>query len=151
MSKEENQNPDLAQTINTTRRKESAIWNLLIGDIKYLEGQITQHARSLEALKPIITALVQLVDSKRAISQAEDTRRLTYIAIVFLPMSLMTGVFSMSEPYGPGNGRFWIYWVVALPLTAVIIGSLALHLRFGFLSTLWTQMQNRVTGSYSLP
>lgn len=132
--KEKNLSLETGVTNNATTQEESVIWNLLIGDIKYVEKQIMQHARSLEALIPIITALIQLVDTKRAISQAEDTRRLTYIAIVFLPMSFITGLFSMSEPYGPGSDRFWIYWVVALPLTAFIIVALVLDLRFRFLS-----------------
>lgn len=142
--KEENLDRNLLQAANTTTREDFVIWNLLKGDIKYLEEQIIQHARSLEALNPIITALVQLVDSKRAISQAEDTRRLTYIAIVFIPMSFIAGIFSMSEPYGPGSDRFWIYWVVALPLTAFIIGSLVLDLRFGYLSLFWARMLKTV-------
>lgn len=143
--KEENLDQDLLQAANNTTTREGLVtWNLLKGDIKYLEEQIMQHARSLEALNPIITALVQLVDSKRAYSQAEDTRRLTYIAILFIPMSFITGIFSMSEPYGPGSDRFWIYWVVALPLTAFIIGSLVLDLRFGYLSLFWARMLKTV-------
>ncbi|EED23182.1 conserved hypothetical protein [Talaromyces stipitatus ATCC 10500] len=142
-SKEKNLSLDMGVTNKATTQEESVIWNLLIGDIKYVEEQIMQHARSLEALNPIITALIQLADTKRAISQAEDTRRLTYIAIIFLPMSFLTGLFSMSEPYGPGSDRFWIYWVVALPLTAFIIVVLVLDLRFRFLSIFWAIMQKR--------
>lgn len=145
--KEESPSRNVKATTDATTREDSMSWNLLIGDIKYLEGQIMQHARSLEALNPIITALVQLVDSKRAISQAEDTRRLTYIAIIFLPMSFMTGIFSMSESYGPGSDRFWIYWAVALPLTVFLIGSLALDLRFDSLSSFWARIQTRMGGS----
>ncbi|PLB49772.1 hypothetical protein P170DRAFT_510242 [Aspergillus steynii IBT 23096] len=121
-------------------------WNLLIADLKYSEEQIDQHARSLEALNPIITSLVQLIDSHKSISQAEDIRRLTYIAMACVPLSLIAGVFSMSEPYGPGNDQFWVYWVTALPTAAFIMGFLWLDsripdfLRFGF----WAQMKKRV-------
>lgn len=44
--------------------------------LKYLEEQIEQHARSLEAMGPIMTSLVQLIDSHQSITQAEDVRRL---------------------------------------------------------------------------
>lgn len=142
--KEENLDQARLQVANTMTRERLITWNLLRGDIRYLEEQIMQQARSLEALNPIITSLIQLVDSKRAISQAEDTRRLTYIAILFIPLSFITGIFSMTEPYGPGSDRFWIYWVVALPLTAFVIGSLALDLRFGYLSLFWGRMMRTV-------
>ena len=101
-------------------------WDLIVTDLKYLEEQIDQHARSLEALNPIITSLVQLIDSRKSIMQAEDIKRLTYIAIAFVPLTYITGIFSMSEPYSPGNERFWVYWATALPISALIMGVLVL-------------------------
>lgn len=101
-------------------------WGLLVMDLRYLEEQIEQHARSLEALGPIMTSLVQLIDSHKSITQAEDIRRLTYIAIAFIPLTYITGLFSMSEPYGPGRQYFWVYWVAAIPTAAIIMGLLIL-------------------------
>lgn len=101
-------------------------WELIVTDLRYLEEQIDQHARSLEALNPIITSLVQLIDSRKSIMQAEDIKRLTYIAIAFVPLTYITGIFSMSEPYSPGNDRFWVYWATAVPISALIMGVLVL-------------------------
>ena len=121
-----------------------------MADIKYCEEQIVQHSRFLEALNPIITALVQLIDSHKSISQVEDVRRLTYIAMAFIPLTFITGIFSISEPYGPGNVRFWTYWAVALPTAAFIMGVLALDGRFDALSVLCIQIRKRLSRSPGL-
>lgn len=95
--------------------------DLLVMDLKYLEDQIEQHARSLEAFGPIMTSLVQLVDSRRSIAQAEDVRRLTYVAIGFISLTFVSGIFSMSGPFAPGEKFFWVYFIVAVPLAAGIL------------------------------
>lgn len=115
-----------------------------MADIKYCKEQIVQHSRFLEALNPIITALVQLIE------QVEDVRRLTYIAMAFIPLTFITGIFSISEPYGPGNVRFWTYWAVALPTAAFIMGVLALDGRFDALSVLCIQIRKRLSRSPGL-
>lgn len=146
-AKEDNSNLDKEVTTETgTSSRDLSTWDLLVMDLKYLEEQIDQHSRSLEALNPIITALVQLIDSHKSISQAEDIRRLTYIAIAFIPLSYITGIFSMSEPYGPGSDRFWVYWVTAVPTAAFIMGSLALGSRITALSTFCEHVQKRMKG-----
>ncbi|KAJ5170292.1 uncharacterized protein N7500_003075 [Penicillium coprophilum] len=135
-----------AMTTKPITHGESSTWNLLIADIKYCEDQIVQHSRSLEAMNPIITSLVQLMDSHKSISQAEDVRRLTYIAMAFIPLTFITGIFSMNESYGPGSDRFWVYWAVALPTAAFIMGILALDGRFAALVVLCAKIRKRVVG-----
>lgn len=116
-----------------TSQQDSSSWDLLLMDIHHLEDQINQHARSIETLNPIITTLVQLIDSHKSIAQAEDIRRLTYIAIAFVPLSYISGIFSMSDPYQPGGKSFWVYWVIAVPVAALIMGSLMLENRIAVL------------------
>lgn len=102
--------------------QEPEAWDHLVKDLQHLETLIGDHARSLEALNPIITALVQLQDMRRSVLQAEDVRRLTYIALIFIPLSYVASLFSMAEQYGPGGGGFWVYWASSLPIALVVVG-----------------------------
>ncbi|RAH47403.1 uncharacterized protein BO95DRAFT_441227 [Aspergillus brunneoviolaceus CBS 621.78] len=95
--------------------------HLLVGDLQHLEQQIELHARALEILNPINTALVQLLDSRKSISQAEDVKRLSLVALVFIPLSYVTGIFSMADRYAPGSERFWVYWATAVPIAVVVL------------------------------
>lgn len=53
----------------------------------------------------------------------------------------MSGIFRMSEPFGPGKKLFWVYWVAALPTTVIVMVFLILDGRVpalcNFSSRLW--------------
>ncbi|KAI0392548.1 hypothetical protein F5Y17DRAFT_436087 [Xylariaceae sp. FL0594] len=48
--------------------------------------------------------------------------RVAYLGGVLLPFSVVSGILAIQEPFGPGNGQFWIFWAVTIPLTLVILG-----------------------------
>ncbi|KAI1638757.1 hypothetical protein F4809DRAFT_598863 [Biscogniauxia mediterranea] len=106
-------------------------WDFVISDLRHVEAQIEQHARSLETLNPILTSIVQLMDSHKSISEAADVKRLTYIAIVFIPLSFIAGLFSMGDDFLPGNNGFWVYWVTAIPITAVVVAASSMPFIWG--------------------
>ena len=57
-----------------------------------------------------------LLESTRSIDEAQVTRLLAVLGIIFLPLSLVASVLSMSSDFLPGHPWFWIYIVVSLPL-----------------------------------
>ncbi|KAL8313007.1 hypothetical protein RB597_005714 [Gaeumannomyces tritici] len=102
--------------------KQQQLWDLVLKDIGFLQSQLRDHSHSLEQMIPVATAMVQLLDSRQSIAQSANVTRLTYIALVFVPLSWVAGLFSMSERYSPGgNGEFWVYWATALPLLLVVL------------------------------
>ncbi|KAL8318550.1 hypothetical protein RB597_005703, partial [Gaeumannomyces tritici] len=102
--------------------KQQQPWDLVLKDIGFLQSQLMDHSHSLEQMIPVATSMVQLLDSRQSIAQSANITRLTYIALVFVPLSWVAGLFSMSERYSPGgSGEFWVYWATALPLLLVIL------------------------------
>ncbi|ROV97747.1 hypothetical protein VMCG_07400 [Cytospora schulzeri] len=47
--------------------------------------------------------------------------RVTYLGGILFPFSIVSGVLSMNEDFGPGHGLFWVFWVVAVPLAVLAI------------------------------
>ena len=47
--------------------------------------------------------------------------RVTYMGGILLPFSIIAGIMSMSDPYGPGSSRFWIYWAITIPITCLTL------------------------------
>ncbi|KAL1901449.1 hypothetical protein Sste5346_001854 [Sporothrix stenoceras] len=43
--------------------------------------------------------------------------RISYMGGILLPFSIIAGVLSMSDPFGPGDRLFWVFWVITLPIT----------------------------------
>ncbi|KAK3326718.1 hypothetical protein B0H66DRAFT_167969 [Apodospora peruviana] len=62
-------------------------WNLTLKDIKHVLSQLEHYNRSLEHMIPVATSIVQLLDSRRSILDATNVSRLTFIALVFVPLS----------------------------------------------------------------
>uniref|UniRef100_A0A0D2YGD7 Uncharacterized protein n=1 Tax=Fusarium oxysporum (strain Fo5176) TaxID=660025 RepID=A0A0D2YGD7_FUSOF len=80
--------------------------------------------RKLNILRDMVmvaTSLVQLLDSRRSILEAINTKRLTFLALVFVPLAWVSSLFSMSDSYSPGHNLFWVYFATALPVLAVVL------------------------------
>ncbi|KAI1749611.1 hypothetical protein F4782DRAFT_549555 [Xylaria castorea] len=103
-------------------------WDLLVLDLAHIEMQIKQYANALESLNPIIMSLIQLANSRRSMSEASDVRRLTYIAVVFIPLSFVAALFSMGDNFLPGRESFWLYWATSIPITLAVLAVMSLHL-----------------------
>ncbi|KAF4340815.1 zinc transport [Fusarium beomiforme] len=100
---------------------DSVLWNGIISDIDILRDQLHAYSQSLEQMIMVSASLVQLLDSRRSILEAINTKRLTFLAFVFVPLAWVASLFSMSDKYSPGHDRFWVYFATALPVLAVVL------------------------------
>ena len=96
-------------------------WVLILKDIKHVLSQLEHYNRSLEHMVPVATSMVQLLDSRRWMLEAANVSRLTFIALVFVPLSWVASMFSMSENYSPGHENFWVYIATALPVLFLVL------------------------------
>lgn len=67
-----------------------------------------------EQLLNVLLTTIQLEDAKRM-------TQLTIAAFVFLPLSLVSSIMSMSSPFALNASQPWIYWVVAIPFSLIVV------------------------------
>lgn len=96
-------------------------WEALQDDYEHLTHSLIQQGKQLEAAVPLVTAYLQLAESRRANLETKDVSRLTILAFVFVPLSFVSGLFSMNPDIGPGGSHFWLYFVVALPVVVLVL------------------------------
>jgi hypothetical protein len=65
--------------------------------------------------------MVQLLDPPRSVLEAVSVRRLTYIALVSIPLGWVASLLSMSEGFLPGDEHFWVYFALVLPLLSLVL------------------------------
>lgn len=55
--------------------------------------------------------------------EAKNSKTLTIIGLVFIPLAYTSALFSMSDEYRPGRESFWVYWVTAVPIMVLVFGA----------------------------
>jgi len=85
-------------------------------DFRELSARLSRFHQRVEGVLPVVTAMVQILDTRRSYQETTNLTRLTYLALVFVPLSFCSSLFSMTEGIAPGGPRFWIYFAVAIPL-----------------------------------
>ena len=88
--------------------------NSLNGSTAALAG-LTNNRHAVKAQDLVLEA------TERSIREAKSAKALTMLGVVFIPLAYVSSLFSMSDPYRPGEKLFWVYFVVALPLIVLTI------------------------------
>lgn len=96
-------------------------WAALCEDYEFIGTSIQEHSNRLESMIPVVTSFIQLIESRRALWETANVTRLTVLAIVFVPLSYVATVFSITEKFGPGGPKFWVYFAVAIPITLLVL------------------------------
>ena len=110
--------------------------------LSYLE----EYQARIDRLTSVVTAVISINDSRRGQDDARNVARLTWLATVFIPLSYMTGIFSMQEDVSKLKETSKLYVSIALPLAILSLG-LALVLTLPSVQNFWRTVKMIMTGS----
>lgn len=85
-------------------------------DFRRLTERMQGCKSRVESIMPVVIGAFSLLEAQRSLVEARYVTKLTKLALVFVPLSFTTGLFSMAEDFAPGSSLFWIPWVVAIPI-----------------------------------
>ncbi|KAH7068426.1 hypothetical protein BKA63DRAFT_451809 [Paraphoma chrysanthemicola] len=71
--------------------------------------------------------------AQKGLEESHNLARLTWLATIFIPMTFVSGLFSMTDNVGTITGTFKTYFAVAIPLAVVSLATA----RFGSTLTRW--------------
>lgn len=78
----------------------------LATDFEYISTNIEEFGRMLESSISVVRSVVQIVEARRSFNEASDIRRLTVLALIFVPLSYVSSLFSMNSTNAPGSRHF---------------------------------------------
>lgn len=84
-----------------------------VEDWKSLESTIQMAGRWIDIV-------YQFQTQSAGIDGTRGVVRLTSIAIIFAPVSVIAGVFAMGGDYAAGAKKFWVFWAVSIPLMSIL-------------------------------
>jgi Mg2+ and Co2+ transporter CorA len=87
------------------------------------------HATSqrIEKIIRLLTALVEIGEGKQSLVENHGIARLSLLAMVFLPFSSVATILGIQGSFAPGEGKFWLFWVVGITLTTFVVGIFLLY------------------------
>lgn len=103
-----------------TNEEEKECSALLTEDYKYIDSSIDTYSHRLRSLISIATSLIQAIDSRRSLTETINISRLSYLALSFIPLTFVSGLFSMNDNIAPGGKLFGLYFAVSIPLCIMI-------------------------------
>ncbi|KXX80757.1 hypothetical protein MMYC01_203952 [Madurella mycetomatis] len=100
-----------------------------------LESRVKVNQRHGEAA----SAILQLNYSNNSFEQNRTIEKLTYLTIIYLPVSLVTAIFAIPETQGVIYNNMGLAWYIgALSLLAIATGAFAIFL--SYLKTSWKKV-----------
>jgi hypothetical protein len=97
-----------------------AVKDPLLEDYEVISSNIQAAGARLENMLPVVTSLVQIIDARQSFAETANISRLTILALVFVPLTFVSSLFSMNADNLPGSSHFWVYFVVAIPVTGLV-------------------------------
>lgn len=91
---------------------------LIMEDYEHLAARIDTYSRRLETLVPVVTSLVPIADTRRSLEETANMTRVTNLALLFVPLSFVTGLFNMND--GVSGSSLKLYFAVAIPLSLFV-------------------------------
>lgn len=76
---------------------------------------------TLESISNGYLQYVTIQEARTSNSNAHSLSRITVLSMLFIPLSTLASIFSMGGDFLPGETRSWVFWVVALPVLAILV------------------------------
>ena len=105
------------RTIKNEDKKLSA---LIRQDYEQVAFNLDAYSRRLEVMVSVDTSLVQAIDCGRSLIETMNISRLTYLALIFIPLTFVSGLFSMNDQIAPGGKLFGLYFGISIPLCILV-------------------------------
>ncbi|KAF1996685.1 hypothetical protein P154DRAFT_565879 [Amniculicola lignicola CBS 123094] len=88
-------------------------------DFQYIYFRLKTLKQRTDTLIQAMTGLASIAGNRQNLEEAKVVKRLTLVALLFIPLSFTSSLFSMQDGFAPGAAKFWIYWVTAIAAIAL--------------------------------
>lgn len=88
--------PETAGLAPNMRESLDPGWDKLLRQLQGLSQTVDRASRRVETVFQALMSSMSIVESERAIAEAEVVSKLTHLAFFFIPLSLVAGIFGMN-------------------------------------------------------
>lgn len=126
-----------------------AEWTCIITDLQYIhqrlkkmKTRVDESITSAIGFSNIIGSQQALSEARRSVREAKNTKTLTVVGLIFIPLAYTCALFSMSDQFRPGERLFWVYFAVSIPLILLVfLATFLMQLGYDKNGTAWSLKQ----------
>lgn len=118
------------------------------GEFAMILNRLMFEKDRVESLMPVVIGACNILEAQRGALESNRVNALTSLAALFVPISVVASIFSMGNQYLPGQQDFWVFWVAAVPLTAVVM---MVAYNLSLFSSVISALGGRILGHRSNP
>jgi hypothetical protein len=93
---------------------------VLLEDFQAVAIGVKRYGEHYQETLRTLPGVVQTIVALQSFEETANIGNLTNMALIFVPLSFTSSVFSMSAPFAPGDSHFWVYVLVAALMTTVV-------------------------------
>ena len=98
----------------------------------FIFNEIESWRKKIAGMTSIQLQALDIFDTQNEKIHAKNLEIITWLGGLFLPLSLLSSLFSFGDQYLPGESNFWIFWAAAAPILVIAAVSAA-YLKRDFL------------------
>ncbi|KAL5331365.1 hypothetical protein ACEPPN_000895 [Leptodophora sp. 'Broadleaf-Isolate-01'] len=87
----------------------------------YIFNEVESWRKKIAGVTNLQLHALQIFDTQEEKKHAQKLEVLTWLAAVFVPLSLLAALFSFSDNSLPRNPNFWIFWEIAVSFLAILM------------------------------
>jgi hypothetical protein len=87
---------------------------------KEVVGLTTYMVQMMNILTQAYQHATSIQEAQTANNLSRSVAKITNLVIIFTPISVISGIFSMGGNFSPGESKSWVFWAVTCPVVTII-------------------------------
>ncbi|ORY18704.1 hypothetical protein BCR34DRAFT_292373 [Clohesyomyces aquaticus] len=90
-------------------------------DLSAALARLKLYKSRADALTSQADEIVNLRAADKSLEDGAFNLRLAVLAAIVFPATLIAALLGMSDGFKPGDGQFWVFWVVSIPAVLIMV------------------------------
>jgi Mg2+ and Co2+ transporter CorA len=110
-----------ARTASSTTTDTTSEFEDIINDLTNTLSDLKELQTRSDRLTSVVVADISIQDSRHGIAESKNVARLAWLATVFIPLTFVSGLFSMQADITTLSSTFGWYFAAALPAVSITL------------------------------
>ncbi|KAH7356162.1 cora-like Mg2+ transporter protein-domain-containing protein [Pyrenochaeta sp. MPI-SDFR-AT-0127] len=93
----------------------------IVPDFRRILAAINELQERVDRLSGIVMSEISIEDSRRGLEENHNVARITWLATMFIPLTFVSGLYSMNDSIAELKATYGWYFLTAVPFTLIVM------------------------------